>query len=68
MRSLKLKNKFLHPRWDAASGVLIAEIISRYYPETGPGYILPVPELEGRMKKEEWRMKKEEERIRRKNG
>jgi len=40
--SLKLKNKFLHPRWDAASGVLIAEILSRYYPETGPGYILPV--------------------------
>lgn len=38
--SLKLRNKFLHPRWDAASGVLIAEILSRYYPETGPGYIL----------------------------
>jgi len=40
--SLKLKNKFMHPRWDAASGVLIAEILSRYFPETGPGYILPV--------------------------
>lgn len=39
--SLKLRNKFLHPRWDAASGVLIAEILSRYYPETGPGFVLP---------------------------
>jgi len=41
LSSLRLRNKFLHPRWDAASGVLIAEILSRYYPETGPGYILP---------------------------